>query len=463
MFFIAVSSIVFTSMACAGMFWTYVSFKVVPSSRVAMMEEFGRFRAVLKPGLHFLPWPMKRTHLVHWTYNEEGPIDPRSKRRRIVRRVVRTDMIRVDNAQLDVSPCSGITADNVTVSVNGTMHYRIVDAQAAVYGTDDLLATLVDCVYAAVRHVTSRRMHMDMIGKDHLLCPEIIEHVNEKMSNFGTLCTQFLIQDIEMDRAIMDVYEKSLVAERMRAVDLAKQQAGRELVADRERGQWELNQDKVQRMHQEKMLESQRNQEQEERLAEQEIAKIELNNRKRQRNNELEGEEQKRRFEISHDRKMQEIQIIRKEGQARHEKTMAEIAGEKSRTEMTLEIEELRAQSAARVVSIQAQADAEKEKSAELARASYYVALAEAVGGNLDAHSLVQMITAPHMSAAMRGVQKIVIPTEALSNSPFAPWAMTSCDGTGCAPTPVLIQSTNHTPAIANSSNGDGVMADDVI
>jgi regulator of protease activity HflC (stomatin/prohibitin superfamily) len=206
-----------------------LSFRIVPAHHTAIFQRWGKFERIVGPGAYLLVPGRDSFRRVTWSYPEETTGNNRAPRddtvRPIVRRFVRTDMFYMGDQRMDVVPCEGVTSDSVTVTINGTLNYRINDAQHAAYRVNDPLAFMVDSVFAAVRKVVAERTHLDMIGADVAIADAIMEHVNERMQEYGVTCTQFLVQGIDMDNEIKRSYERAIVAERSRETELASHQA----------------------------------------------------------------------------------------------------------------------------------------------------------------------------------------------------------------------------------------------
>jgi regulator of protease activity HflC (stomatin/prohibitin superfamily) len=80
--------------------------KIVPQQEAWVVEKFGKFDRVLQPGLNIIIPVMHRVAYKH-TLKEEA---------------------------IDVNAQTAISNDNVTLSIDGVLYVKIVDAVAASYG-----------------------------------------------------------------------------------------------------------------------------------------------------------------------------------------------------------------------------------------------------------------------------------------------------------------------------------------
>lgn len=215
------------ALGIAGMIFVWKKCMViVPAGTYAIVEKWGRMSRVLDPGMHFVSYPSEKLRAVSWRYFGEDADGNRTVER------VSGRFIFVNYA-LDAEPYSGLTSDRVNVDLNGTLHYQIVDVHRAVYETPNLLGHLTDCIQAATREVLSKRTHMELIGHDKEIAYEMLTIINKHGEPYGVRCTEFLVQDISMDKRITTAIEKAIVDEREKSVTIAKEHHEREMRRER--------------------------------------------------------------------------------------------------------------------------------------------------------------------------------------------------------------------------------------
>lgn len=452
MLFIAIAF--FTTAVSAAAFLKY-SIKIVPANATAIMQQWGKFEKVLGPGAYMM-MPLRDSFRgVQWSYPEEGIQTGRAPRDGttgpIVRRFVRTNIFDMGDQRLDVVPCQGITSDSVTVSVNGTLNYRIVDPMKAVYEVNDPLAFMVDSVFASVRKVVSECTHIDMIGSDASVAEAIIKQVNDRMENYGITCTQFLVQGIDMNEEIKNSYERAIVTERSRETELARHLAElnfnkekEKADADREeqRAQIEANR-KVQIMRRESVLA--------ETKAKQELTLLETATRKRLATMDSESQQNVKRQRV--EREQQEAEMMNdaemKKLAADHNMSLAvakhkaaeleqankqtlQEDAEKARIALLdlqterdrKEFEMHKARSMSELETQQQRMRIESENAEAMSRAEFagQRAFVECLSSAQSEHvssAMVQIMTAKDMGAALGNTSKMILPTDMFKNSPF--------------------------------------------
>src|SRR5215469_4002310 len=109
------------------LFWAAVtllrSVRIVPQQQAWIVERLGRFHTVLSPGMQIIM-----------------PI--------VDRVAYKFDMREIP---LDVPEQVCITKDNARLSVDGVLYYQITNAQNAAYGTNDVIAAVVQLVQTTMR------------------------------------------------------------------------------------------------------------------------------------------------------------------------------------------------------------------------------------------------------------------------------------------------------------------------
>lgn len=206
--------------------WLYTAVVVVKANTCMVVERSGVFRAVLRPGMHFVWHPLDRFAVVNWSYHEEHASST-------LARSYKSRIIPTENVKLDSLPAQTYTSDHVRVAVNGTLHYRIVDVRKAVYETQDLLEHLCQIVASASRTVMRQHTHGEIISNELQISDAIKTEITGMAAQYGVACTDFIMQSMDMDPKITGAIEAAIAAERVNSVTLAKEQQAHELTMSR--------------------------------------------------------------------------------------------------------------------------------------------------------------------------------------------------------------------------------------
>jgi regulator of protease activity HflC (stomatin/prohibitin superfamily) len=188
----------------------YKSVRIVPQQRMDVVERFGRYRRTLEPGFNLLV-----------------PI---------------VDAIRskVDMREQVVSfpPQPVITSDNLVVSIDTVLYFRVVDPVRATYEIANFLQAIEQLTVTTLRNVIgSMDLEKALTSRD-----EINRHLSgvldETTGRWGIKVTRVEIKAIEPPPSIRDSMEKQMRAERDRRAAILNAEGVKQsqiLTADGER------------------------------------------------------------------------------------------------------------------------------------------------------------------------------------------------------------------------------------
>lgn len=172
----------------------------VEQQTVAIVETFGKFSFIAKPGLHF--------------------------RIPIVQRIAGRISLRVQ--QLDVR-AETKTQDNVFVAVLVSVQYAVHEPKVyeAFYRLQDPVNQINAYVFDVIRaRVPGIRLDDLFLKKDDI-ATAVKEELSETMSNFGFDIVNVLVTDIEPDHKVKEAMNEINAAERMRMAAVEKGEADR--------------------------------------------------------------------------------------------------------------------------------------------------------------------------------------------------------------------------------------------
>lgn len=162
------------------------SIKVVNTGNVIVVERLGQFRTILEPGWHFvIPF-----------------ID-------FVRRRVSTKQ-----QILDIPPQNVITKDNVNISIDNVIFYKVINAKDAVYNIENYMEGIRYATITNMRNIVGE-MSLDEVlsGRDRINA-KLLSIVDEITDAYGIKLLSVEIKNILPPREIQDAMEKQMKAER---------------------------------------------------------------------------------------------------------------------------------------------------------------------------------------------------------------------------------------------------------
>jgi len=204
---IAMSSLTTILILVLSIILIWRGIRVVPQSRVFIVERFGKYTKTLAAGLNFIvPF-----------------LD-----------VVR-HKISILERQLPEFKISVITKDNVEVVLEATVFYRIVEAASSVYRIEDVDAALHTSATSIIRSAAGR-LELDALQSSReSMNTEIAENLQIAAKIWGVEVTRTEITDVIIDDTTKDAQRQQLNAERQRRAAIAEAEGdkrSKELAAD---------------------------------------------------------------------------------------------------------------------------------------------------------------------------------------------------------------------------------------
>ncbi|CAJ1345576.1 unnamed protein product, partial [Effrenium voratum] len=178
----------------------HVGVVVVPQQIAWVIERLGKFDQILEPGIHFLVPLVDRVAYCH-SLKEEA--------------------IHIPNQQ-------AITKDNVTISIDGVLYLRVVDAHQASYGVHDPYFAVTQLAQTSMRSEIGK-MTLDRTFEERdAMNQAIVQHVNVAASAWGIEVLRYEIRDIIPPSPIKQAMEMEAEAERRRRAEVLQSEGDRQ-------------------------------------------------------------------------------------------------------------------------------------------------------------------------------------------------------------------------------------------
>src|SRR5574344_442039 len=162
------------------------SVKVVNTGYLYVVERLGQFSRILEPGWHFLiPF-----------------VD-------YVRRRVSTKQ-----QILDVPPQSVITKDNVKISVDNVIFFKLLNAQEAVYNIEDYKSGIVYSATTNMRNILGNMTLDEVLSGRDKINQDLLSIIDEVTDAYGIKILSVEIKNIIPPAEIQQAMEKQMKAER---------------------------------------------------------------------------------------------------------------------------------------------------------------------------------------------------------------------------------------------------------
>ncbi|KAI1772203.1 hypothetical protein F4818DRAFT_449577 [Hypoxylon cercidicola] len=174
--------------------------RFVPQQTAWIVERMGKFNRILEPGLAILVPFIDRIAYVK----------------------------SLKEAALEIPSQSAITADNVTLELDGVLYTRVFDAYKASYGVEDAEYAISQLAQ------TTMRSEIGQLSLDHVLKERaalninITAAINEAAQAWGVTCLRYEIRDIHAPAAVVEAMHRQVTAERSKRAEILESEGQRQ-------------------------------------------------------------------------------------------------------------------------------------------------------------------------------------------------------------------------------------------
>ena len=183
--------------------------KFVPQNRAYLIERFGKFHSTKEAGLNFIiPF-----------------IDRVAANRSLKEQAV------------DIPSQGGITKDNISLTVDGVLYFRVLDPYKATYGVDDYIFAVTQLAQTTMRSELGK-MELDKTFEERdQLNANIVNAINEASHPWGIQVLRYEIKDIVPPVSVMDAMEAQMKAERVKRAQILESEGDRQAAINVAEGQ----------------------------------------------------------------------------------------------------------------------------------------------------------------------------------------------------------------------------------
>ncbi len=170
-----------------------LSVRIIQQYQTAIVFTLGRFSRTLNPGLNFI------LPLFEWTTT----VDMRVLTRDIPKQQV-------------------ITKDNVPVTINGVVYFKVLKAETAIIEVQDYLYAISQYAQAALRDVVGGMTFDDLLAERQKIGDEIRQIVEKESANWGLEVVTIKIQDVDVPEDLKKMMSRQASAEREKRATITK-------------------------------------------------------------------------------------------------------------------------------------------------------------------------------------------------------------------------------------------------
>ncbi|OTA52714.1 hypothetical protein K449DRAFT_410227 [Hypoxylon sp. EC38] len=174
--------------------------RFVPQQTAWIVERMGKFSRILEPGLAILVPFLDRIAYVK----------------------------SLKEVAIEIPSQSAITADNVTLELDGVLYTRVFDAYKASYGVEDAEYAISQLAQTTMRSEIGQ-LTLDHVLKERAaLNTNITAAINEAAQAWGVTCLRYEIRDIHAPAAVVEAMHRQVTAERSKRAEILESEGQRQ-------------------------------------------------------------------------------------------------------------------------------------------------------------------------------------------------------------------------------------------
>lgn len=168
------------------------TFVIVPQENAWVIENLGKYKKTLGPGLHIVIPVIQKVAYKH-TLKEEV---------------------------IDVPPQICITKDNVQLKIDGILYLKVMDPNKASYGIDNYRYATAQLAQTTLRSEIGKISLDKTFSEREDINAAVVKSVDIASDPWGIKVTRYEIKDIDPPTTIQEAMEQQMTAEREKRADI---------------------------------------------------------------------------------------------------------------------------------------------------------------------------------------------------------------------------------------------------
>jgi len=174
--------------------------RIVPQQFAYVVERFGRFHAILEPGLNLIIPFLDRVAYMH----------------------------SLKEVPLDVPEQVCITRDNTQLAVDGVLYFQVTDPRLASYGSANYISAISQLAQTTLRSEIGKMELDKSFESREEINRQIVAVLDEAGRNWGIKVLRYEIKSITPPESILRAMQQQITAEREKRALIAKSEGQRQ-------------------------------------------------------------------------------------------------------------------------------------------------------------------------------------------------------------------------------------------
>lgn len=137
---------------------------------------------------------------------------------------------------IDIPAQTCITADNVSMEVDGCLYLQVVNSRLSAYGIDNYNYAVAQLAQTSLRSAIGKISLDNTFEARESLNQQVVEALDEASQNWGVKVLRYEIKDIQPPKSVLEAMEKQMRAEREKRAEIAKSEGERQSTINRAEG-----------------------------------------------------------------------------------------------------------------------------------------------------------------------------------------------------------------------------------
>uniref|UniRef100_A0A6G1S7H6 Stomatin-like protein 2 n=1 Tax=Aceria tosichella TaxID=561515 RepID=A0A6G1S7H6_9ACAR len=172
----------------------------VPHQEAWVVERMGKFHKILEPGVNVLFPVIDRVRYVQ----------------------------SLKEMAFEIVPQSAITADNVTLTIDGVLYLKVFDPYKASYNIENPEFSVTQLAITTMRSEIGKIQLDSVFRERESLNTIIVGAINDATSSWGISCLRYEIRDIKVPTRVQDAMQLQVEAERKRRARILESEGTRD-------------------------------------------------------------------------------------------------------------------------------------------------------------------------------------------------------------------------------------------